>query len=251
MNDNPLPKKLKKEPLVDAIFEVRFSSGTVASNVIPGFFFAKLQPKEWVVDPLPIADVPGKVRSLDPNLRYQPLMRIHWDDFFILVGDNTLGVACKMPYPGWAEFSERIAVIIGLLIDSKIVKTIDRYSLKYVDVIEDDTLAKQIQKINIDIRLGSHAVREDKFTIRIEIPYDIFINVLQIAVPATATMPEGQKRVGALVSIDTQCKYQNSDLAKFNAELRSRLDTIHIVNKKMFFDCLTRETIDYLEPIYE
>jgi uncharacterized protein (TIGR04255 family) len=250
MTARPLPQKLKKEPLVDAIFEVRFSSSTTASNVIPGFFFAKLEPKEWVVDSLPIAEVPSKIRSDDPNLRYQPLMRIHWDNFLILVGDNTLGVACKMPYSGWSEFRERIIKIIGLLVDAKIVKAFDRYSLKYVDVIEDENLAKQIQMINMDIRIGSHKLKEEIFTVRLEIPYDIFINVIQIGVPATATMPEGQKRIGALVSIDTICRHQTNDLIKFTSELPTRLDAIHIENKKMFFDCLTQETIDYLEPVY-
>ncbi len=250
MTAKALPAKLNKEPIVDAIFEIRFSSSTVATNVIPGFFFAKLQPKEWVVDPLPIAEIPSKIRSRDPNLRYQPLMRIHWDNFLILVGDNTLGVACKMPYSGWIEFRKRIIKIISLLVDTKIIKAIDRYSLKYVDVIEDENLAKQIQMINMDIRVGSHKVKEEKFTVRLEIPHDIFINVIQISVPATATLVDGQKRIGALVSIDTLSNYQTSDLIKFTDELSERLDAIHIENKKMFFDCLKQETIDYLEPVY-
>jgi uncharacterized protein (TIGR04255 family) len=102
----------------------------------------------------------------------------------------------------------------------------------------------------MDIRVGSHTVKEEKFTVRLEIPHDIFINIIQIAVPATATMVDGEKRLGALVSIDTISNYQTSDLIKFKDELPNRLDAIHIENKEMFFDCLKQETIDYLEPIY-
>ena len=251
MTAQTLPKKLNKEPLVDAVFEIRFSSSTVASNVLPGFFFAKLGTKEWLVDPLPVAQVPSQIRSLDPNLRYQPLMRIHWDNFVIMIGDTALAVGCKMPYLGWIKFSERIAKVVELLMDTKIVQTIERYSLKYVDMVDGENLAKQIQRINMDIRVGSHTVREETFTVRLEIPHDNVINVIQVAAPATATMPDGQVRKGALVDIDTICNYQTSDLSKFTDELPTRLDAIHTENKKMFFDCLRQETVEYLEPIYE
>jgi uncharacterized protein (TIGR04255 family) len=246
-----LPKKLNKEPLVDAIFEVRFSSSTLASNVIPGFFLAKLEPKEWKVEPLDISQIASQFRSLDPTLRYQPLMRIHWDNFLILVGDTSLGVACKMPYSGWTEFRDRIIRVINLLMDAKIVKSIERYSLKYVDVIEGENLAKQIQRINMHIKVGSHKVKEEIFSVRLEIIHDNLINIIQIVAPAQAKMPDGKKRIGAVVDIDTVCNYQTSDLTKFTTDLPIRLDAIHTVNKEMFFDCLKPETIEFLEPIYE
>lgn len=251
MKAQTLPKKLEKEPLVDAVFEIRFSSSTTASNVLPGFFFSKLGMKEWSVDNLPVSQVPSQLRSRDPNLRHQPIMRVNWDNFVILIGDTTLGVACKMPYLGWIKFSERIAKIVELLRDTGIVQTIERYSLKYIDIIEGETLAEQIQRINMDIRVGSHVVKEETFSVRIEIPHENFINVIQIAAPAKLTKPDGQVRNGILVDIDSICNYQTSDLSKFTDELSARLNLIHTENKKMFFNCLKQETIIYLEPIYE
>ena len=61
MTAQTLPKKLNKEPLVDAVFEIRFSSSMAASSVLPGFFFAKLEPKEWRVESLPVAEIPGQL----------------------------------------------------------------------------------------------------------------------------------------------------------------------------------------------
>ena len=251
MTTQTLPKKLKKEPLVDAVFEIRFFSSTEASNVLPGFFFAKLRPKEWKVDSLPVAQVPSQIRSRDPKLRYQPIIRINWDNFVILIGDTVLGVGCKMPYLGWIKFSERIVKVVKILRDTGIVQTIERYSLKYVDVVEGETLAEQIQRVNMDIRVGSHTVKEETFSVRLETTHDNFINVIQIAAPATFTKPDGQVRNGILVDIDSICNYQTSDLSQFTNELPTRLDAIHVENKKMFFDCLRPETVEYLEPIYE
>jgi uncharacterized protein (TIGR04255 family) len=239
MTAKRLPTKLNKEPLVDAVFEIRFSSSTPASSVLPGFFFAKLEATEWLVDRLPVSELPSQMRSLDPILRYQPMMRIHWGDFLILMGDTMLGVASKIPYSGWPKFRDRI------------VKAVERYSLKYDDIIEAGNLAERIQMINMDIRIGSHTVKEEQFTVRLEIPHNNFINIVQIASAATAKLIDGHVRNGILVDTDTILNHQTSDLRKFLDELPSRLDAIHTENKMMFFECLKPETIASLEPVYE
>jgi uncharacterized protein (TIGR04255 family) len=251
MTAQTLPKKLKKEPLVDVVFEIRFSSSTAASSVLPGFFFAKSKPTKWRIEPLPMAQIPDQLRNADSNLRYQPLMRIHWDDFLILIGDNSVGVGCKMPYLGWIKFKEQIVKVVALLIETTIVETIERYSLKYIDVIEGGNLTEQIQRINMDIRVGSHTVQRESFTVRLDIPHDRFINVVQIVASVVANMADGQARQGTMVDTDTICTYQTSDLIKFKEDLPNFLDAIHIENKKMFFECLKPETISFLEPVYE
>jgi uncharacterized protein (TIGR04255 family) len=251
MNTQTLPTKLNKEPLVDVVFEIRFSPSTPASSVLPGFFFAKLEPVQWRVEPLPMADIPKQFRSNDPNLRYQPLMRIYWDSFILLVSDNSLGLGCNLPYPGWINFKAQIIKAVGLLAETKIIESIERYSLKYVDIIEGKNLPERIQMVNMDIRVGSHVVREELFTVRVEISHNNFLTVRQIAAEATATPHGGKERNGTLIDTDTICNYQSSNLKIFIEELPTRLDAIHIENKTMFFDCLKPETISYLEPVYD
>lgn len=82
--------------------------------------------------------------------------------------------------------------------------------------------------INMDIRVGSHTLKEEKFGIRLEIPHSDFITIIQIAAPATANVQNKQKqRVGVVVDIDTICNYKSDDLTKFKHELLKRLDAIH------------------------
>lgn len=86
-----LPTKLKKDPLVDGIFEIRFSSSLPASTVVPGILFAKLKPQPQQIEKLPASDIPSQMRALNPVLQ-QPLMRIHWNSsFMVLIGDVSLG----------------------------------------------------------------------------------------------------------------------------------------------------------------
>jgi uncharacterized protein (TIGR04255 family) len=246
-----IPIKLEKDPIIDVVFEMRFASSTAASGILPGFLFAKFTPAEWRIEALPISDIPSQIRSSDLNLRYQPVMRIHWDDFILLVGDRVIGIACKMPYQGWDVFKSRIIKVVGVLAEAKIVQTIERYSLKYSNILEGRSLSEQIQKVDIDLRVGSHTVKQESITIRVEFPNDDFMNIIQIVAEVTAQMVGGKERKGSLVDIDTLCNYTTNDLHTFTNELPDRLETIHSVNKKTFFDCLRQETVDSLVPVYE
>jgi hypothetical protein len=82
-----LPKKLKKEPLIDAIFEIRFLSDFQASEIIPGFLFSKLGGKKSVIS-LPAAQLPKTVREGDPNLKFSPTVQLDWEAFSIYIGDK-------------------------------------------------------------------------------------------------------------------------------------------------------------------
>lgn len=251
MGNEALPKRLAKEPIIDTIFEIRFSASEAASTVLPGYFYATLSPQQWQIEKLLLSDIPSDIRNKDPNLRYQPLLRVHWDDFILLIGDAVLGIGCKMPYPGWNNFKTRIITVVERLKGTKIVQNIGRYSLKYVDLIEGKDLHEQIQRADIDVRVGSHTVIKEPLSVRVEIPHDPFVNVIQIVATASAMMPDNSVREGVLIDIDTICKYSTRNLSIFADELPDRLESIHIENKKMFFDCLKQETIDYLEPEYE
>jgi uncharacterized protein (TIGR04255 family) len=81
MSTDPFPTKLKNEPLVDAVFEIRFSSTIPASSVLPGILFAHIKGHPQI-DRLPVADIPSQLRTVDPNLRFLPLIRLHWDNSF-------------------------------------------------------------------------------------------------------------------------------------------------------------------------
>jgi uncharacterized protein (TIGR04255 family) len=245
-----LPIKLKKEPLIDAIFAIQFSSSTSASTVLPGLLFSKLDEKGKKIERLPIADFPVQIRNDNPILRLQPLVKLDLGNFLVLIGDNNLSVATVMPYCGWAAFKEKIIQIFGLLGDMKIIDTIDRYSMKYVSVVGGTSIADQINKINMAVKLGSHQLTAETFNIRIEIPRHDLLHIVQIAAPAVAALPDGQSRTGVVIDIDTLCNYQTSELATLFTELPDRLEKIHTGNKEMFFECLKPETIESMEPLY-
>ena len=245
-----LPKKLKKEPLIDAIFEVRFDSIAPASVVLPGFLFGKLEGNK-TIEALPLAQLPKLVRDADPNLKFQPLSRLDWEQFFVNISDFSVSISCKYPYPGWSAFKPAIIKAMTVLFESKITKTIERYSLKYVDLIPSSDNRQKVSMINFNVSIAGHKLEKEPFQIRIEIPRDNFINSIQVASAATAILHNGMTKEGLIVDIDTVAIQNAITMEKLLDGFPDKLDAIHQTNKAVFFDCITVATLKSLEPVYE
>lgn len=244
-----LPLRLKKEPLCDAVFEVRFSASTPASSILPGIFFGKLE-GEKVIERLAAAELPKRIRDMEPNLQYTPVMRITWKEFFILMSDRSIVIACKLPYAGWGKFKDAIIKVVEILDNTGIIEKIQRYSLKYIDLIPIKNIAEQVASVNLSVNLSNHRLEKEIFQFRIELADGEYINVVQIIAAGVVTSEAGTTKEGLIIDIDTIRKTDNN-IKTLIPELEGRLEEIHLTNKKMFFTCLTPATLDMLEPIYE
>ncbi len=249
-----LPKKLEKEPLVDALFEVRFLPTVPGvSAVLPGVILSALQ-RSWheslQIERLQAADIPSQMRINDPVLKYQPLLKLSGASFMILVGDWSVTVGCKLPYAGWSAFKPKIMEVMVALKDSHFVKELERYSMKYVDIVEQKTLSEQIRRANMEVRIGSHQLTAELFDVRLELKRDEFTNLLHLAGQAQVTLSTGETRNGLLIDVDTIVNHRTADLEQFARELPNRLEQIHTENKTRVFECLTPEAIEELGPVY-
>ena len=245
-----LPKKLNKEPLIDAVFEVRFSSVAPASVILPGFLFNKLE-GEKKIESFPISQLPKSVRDADPNLKYAPLSRIEWHKFIISVSDFSMSVSCKYPYPGWSEFKPAAIKIIEILVESNIVKEVERYSMKYIDLIPEKNIQQIVGMFNLEMSIAGHKLEKEQFHLRIDIPKDGFMHTVQVVSLAQAVLNNGAKKEGAVIDIDTAVALGNSPIHTLIDGLSNKLESIHFANKVMFFSCLKSHAIDSLEPSYD
>ncbi|NML85237.1 TIGR04255 family protein [Polaromonas sp.] len=241
-----LPTKLNKEPLIEAIFEIRFTSSVNASDIMPGFLHAKSKGSK--IERLPIGQIPREIREADPQLAQQPLVRIHLDNFLVLVGDKALALSCKLPYPGWKAFKAEIQQMLSYVEDAGIVDKVERYALKYIDVIEGSSVAEMIGRINFSVELGGNKPNST-IQMQFEVPRDEFVHVLQVGAPGTVTLINGEARQGLVLTVDTISQQVELPLSALENGLF--LDRIHDVNKQLFFECLTNETVKFLDPIYD
>ena len=245
---NRIPKRLKKEPLIEAIWQVEFES-PAAGDVLPGLLYAALRkdhPK-LQLHRLPAADLPAIVAQMDPNLRLAAKVRLEEPEgaFLWQVGDRVATLNCRKPYAGWAAFREAIISLTKIIEESGLVAQPLRHSLRYIDLLTLND-APDLSALQFDMKLGSHAVKTLPLQMRLELPDGEVNHIIQIATPAQAQLPDGQQ-TGSVVDLETFANAQPGNWAA----MRNQLDTLHDQSKRLFFEhLLTAEAIEKLEPEY-
>ena len=245
-----LPKILEHEPLVDAVFEVRLNGTPTLADILPGFLFHELEPKP-TVKRLPAAEIPQPMRANDPGLRFAPVLRLEWGNYFISVGDRNFVISCKLPYPKWPNFEAAILDITGRIAKIGITGKVERYSVKYVNLIQAPTLAEQISKIKMSITLGPVKVSADHVNLQVHRKEEDIVHILSVIIGARGKLHDGKEVSGAVVDIDLIRNVDLPDFSTFAADLKPGLDQLRQANKVMFFGCLTDATIEEMGPIYE
>lgn len=245
-----LPRILELEPLVDAVFEVRLNGSPPLADILPGYFLHELGPKTKVTR-LPAADFPLPLRANNPELQFAPIQRLEWGDYFISLGDRNVVISCKLPYPKWPSFKAAILKITNLIGGSGVSGTIERYSVKYVNVIQAPTLLEQVHKINMAIKLGDVEVDDDHVSVQVHRREGDIIHILSVVTGAQAQMPNGTTVLGAIVDVDSIRNITVESFSVFAAGLEPGLEELRQANKAKFFGCLTEATIQEMRPVYE
>lgn len=245
-----LPKRLGKEPILDVLFECRLDVHFPISNIIPGFLFSDIEGNKSL-ERLPHAELPEAIRNNDPNLQFLPLVKMHCDNYSFLIGDRSVAVACNLPYKGWNDFKSQIISMIKILKKSGVINGIERYSIKYVNLIQSDDPKDQVNLANLSLKIGSHNLTKEPYHVRMNIPVDGFINVVQIVSGVKVKRPDKTSQEGVVIDIDTIKNTDGISLEEMEQNLKESLKHIHRISKQTFFDCLTEKAIMRLEPEYE
>lgn len=99
--DTKIPIRLKKEPLLEAVWEIRFSwTKPFVADLLPGLLFKALPKKYNNTVRLPAADIPAPIVERDPNLRYVPKIRLENGNQSIQVGEHVASLSCRRLYSG-------------------------------------------------------------------------------------------------------------------------------------------------------
>lgn len=245
-----LPKTLEREPLVDAVFEVRMGGDPHLADLLPGALFGQLEPKP-TLHRLPAAEIPQPIRDQNPALAFSPLSRLDWGEFTISFGDRSLLIACKLPYPKWPAFKDAILSIVEKVAQVGIVGPVERYSIKYVNLIQAPTLVDQIAKINMAVRVGDVEAKDDHFSVQVHRNEGDTLHIMSVVTGAQGEMPDGKTVFGAVVDIDSIRTERFSDFGTFAAKLAPAVESLRQANKLKFFSCLTEEAVNEMGPRYD
>lgn len=242
--------RLERDTIVEATFEMRFQSTNAAlSDLLPGILFAEFKGRFPRALRLPASELPRQLQQTDPDLKYAPRQGLANDTFQVLMGDCVLQISNRRPYIGWAEFKPMILSILVVLERENLVKDVERFSLKYTNVIEAkdvNDIKEQNFYIRLRAELGGHDLTSQLTIIRTEVHTKGYINIVEIA-PTTKIRVSKDAQIGGLmVSVDTI----HNNPPSFFGNRESLLDAAHDMEKEIYFGILTQETIDRHGPVY-
>jgi len=245
---NRIPIKLKKEPLLEAIWEIRFSNTKFpAADLLPGMLFKLFPDKYSTATRLPIADIPAPFAEHDLNLRYMPKIQLEGVAQAIQIGNYSVSLSRRRPYSGWDRFSTDIRELAVALHETELIDRLDRFSLKYTDLIElEEPIG--LAHLRFDLKMGEYELSAKPVQLRTEIMERNLIHIVQVISPAEATLPGADERLkGVLVDIDSIRPMADGESWDI---LHKELDDVHDSCKNMFFNVLNPETVERLEPEY-
>jgi len=244
-----IPVRLRKEPLLEAIWEIRFTASEQSvAELLPGVLFQRLGQRYRKLVKLPAWYIPPHLADQDPSLANSPKIRLENANQAILVGDRVIALSCRRPYSGWTKFSADIRALAEVVHTTGFVQKLDRFSLQYIDLLQVP------QQIGIDcldmkLKLAQREVHAEPVHLRTEIQDNGLVHLVQIISPAEVRMPGTQERLkGVLVDIDSIQLLGSEDSWELAEQ---RLDQVHTASKRLFFGLLTPETLRALEPVYE
>ncbi|MBF0628344.1 MAG: TIGR04255 family protein [Magnetococcales bacterium] len=248
---NPIPKRLNKEPLIEAIWQVQFepASDQPVGDLLPGILYAALRNDHpnLLLHRLPTADIPSQVAQFDPSLRHMAKFRMEETGvpFLFQVGDRAVTLNCRKPYVGWIAFKQKILALIDTLETSRLMPVPQRHSLRYIDLL-NLAPAPDLSALQLALQLGDFDVQARPLQMRLELEENECLHVIQFATPANVQLPEGLTE-GSIVDLETVATTDPKDWQ----EARDQLEKLHDRSKHLFFEhILTKEAIEHMEPEY-
>ncbi|WP_113179518.1 TIGR04255 family protein [Agrobacterium cavarae] len=244
-----LPISLRDEPLIDATFELRFEGQQQLADILPGVLFAAYggAPK---ISRLPFAEIPQPVRASDPNLEFVPILRLDLDGFAISVGARNVLVSPAMPYPKWPAFRDFIFGVCERIVNSGLQLELERFSLKYVNILQGGSVADQVSKIKMQMAVGDLDYKSGLFSLQLQVPEEDFLHIVSVMTGAVATLPNGTTLTGTILDVDSVCHTPSLNIREFLNTFGARLEPLRRANKSKFFSSLTEDAIQSMGPNY-
>lgn len=241
-----IPAKLKRDAIVEAIFEMRFDTKT-----IPEVLFGRLADfapwKGFSQQQLPAYQIPAPMRSVDPNLRYAPLfeLRDQPDQRAVRIGAYVLSFHQKAPYTGWAAFKPELLQSIEVLFAKTEDLTIRRLGFRYLNALRTD--AHAINAVS-DLDLKVTVADEQLFgNLNLNFTTDLGDSAQCTLRIATVDFAQGALPPNTSIVVDVDVFTKDAFKTRKEAEVKDWLEFAHTHEKKQFFRLLTSSTIDQLK----
>jgi uncharacterized protein (TIGR04255 family) len=232
-----LPKKILPCPIIDALIEIRFSTGIHPSAVFGVIYntLAKNYPK---IDKLPILQVPEPIREADSSFKYKPYFKASNDTFIVQIGPDVFTISSFPQYAGWDKFSIEIFSLIKTIKNLNIVTAVHRLGIRYINFFPVNIF----ENINLEILCNDTKISGAKTHLRTEFLKDDFKSTLQLTNDFIHNSVPG-----SIIDIDT---FKDKNLDSFFNLYEDLIHQGHLKEKELFFSLLSADFLASLQPEY-
>lgn len=235
-----LPRKLKNDSIVEALFEIRFDA-QVLDEITIGKLCDNPAWNTYSQSRTGISDIPTHIRQADPSLKYQPLVELNSPEknFKIRISGNVLSIHRYSPYIGWDSFEEYLNSAIDYLFTHCKISSVVRLGLRYINLLQSsEHNVNSLHDLHMSLHIAEQVIEDDinlAFTKCIDDSTQI---LTRIATPAFISNNSAPQDTICIIDVDvnlTECeKYSSSDA-------KSWLTNAHNEEKSMFFSFFPKD----------
>ena len=239
--DIKIPQKINS-PILEAVFEVRYDCHYPGEALYGLLFdiFEKFTKREDHA--LPILQMPPQIRSLDPNLKYQPYYRAFNDEFAFAIGPHSIIFSALKPYRGWTEWKYFFSPILNKIKEKNIIRSVERIGLRTFDLFNGNIF----DKINAKLTIADRTINTSPTSFSTAFDQEEVHILLNLG---NAANVNGQPTKDSLIDIDCICWF-NCEASVFFSSYKEVLNKAHLTNKQVFFGLIKQELLSSLNPEY-
>jgi uncharacterized protein (TIGR04255 family) len=237
-----LPKKIAPCPIVEAIIELRFEPD-IPDEAVFGLIHKEIKNEYTHLQKLPILDLPEHVKKNQPNLKFKPYYKFSNETYDINLGPRVISLIKKEPYEGWQAFSKSAKSILNKLNQLEIIKKIERLGLRYINFFDGNIY----DKVNLALTLGNESfIKKDTYIKNVfeESGHKV---ILQLGNSANLNK-NNEVRKGSLLDVDVHLESLSNEFLLDSDDI---LNSIHKIEKEIFFKLLEDNFIKELNPQYQ
>lgn len=239
-----IPKRLNRNPIIDAVAEVRFTSSLPADAII-GLVYQHIKDKFGQPKSLPILQLPAVLREKDPNLKYQACYRFEKPGNVLLVGPRNIALS-TIPYTDWAATTPMLSELLKKFDQIKLFQSVERIGLRYINFFEKLNI---FEHITLSIQIDNRSIAERSIVLRTETDVQGFKVITNVTNTAESSTP-GPKRDGSLLDLDIVKEHPELHGESLPAELLQLFTEANQLADDAFFGLVKEELFARFEPEY-
>ena len=233
-----LPKKISPNPLIITTIELRFISDLNSTLILPTVLpvFSSELPN------FAPSKIPQEFKSQE-QFKFSPDFSLNNENFTVGFSNNAIIIEIKGDYPFWNSYFNFVKNQLDKLFKLNLVRKIVRIGVRYGSILSAAENGRTMLKYNPLFNIKGF--EENLVLIRTDLKKNEKNLHLQIAKNAKV-LRNNETKTGTLIDIDASY----TETIDVNEHVYHYIDELHSEEKSLFFELLTDEYLQQLNPEY-